>query len=392
MKTSWKAIKDFFKTADIFLLAVCLLAAAYGVVLISSAGRVMPISSDTGQTVMADNAARLVTVQCAAIAIGVMLFVVLSCVPLDLLARLWKWMLGFNLLFIALLRVWGVEILGNRSWLKIPGFPVLIQPAEVVKATFILVLAKQLTESLRRERLNRLPSVALLAGHLGLMAGAVFLFSKDLGMVVVYVAIFFVMCLSGGLKLRWFAAAAAAVAAAAPFAWQALGENQRQRLLIGFNPSMDPLGYGWQATQSKIAIGGGQLTGQGLYSGVQIQLGRLSQKESDFIFAVAGEELGFVGCLLILFLLAVIILRCLYAATRAKTTLATVVCVGVAGMVLFQSVINVGMCLALTPVIGLTLPFFSYGGSSVITMFAAMGLVSSAYRHPRTHLLSDDEG
>ncbi|MDR3207542.1 MAG: FtsW/RodA/SpoVE family cell cycle protein [Oscillospiraceae bacterium] len=391
MKTIWKAVKDFFKTADIFLLVVCLLAAAYGVVLISSAGRVMLVTAETGQTVTVDNAARLVTVQCAAIAIGVVLFVILSCVPLDLLARLWKWLLGFNILFVALLQIWGVELLGNRSWLKIPGFPVLIQPAEVVKVTFILVLAKQLSEGLRRDRLNRLPSVALLAGHLGLMVGTVFLFSKDLGMVVVYVAIFFVMCLFGGLKLRWFAAAAAVIAGACPFAWRMLADHQRQRLLVGFNPSADPLGYGWQAIQSKIAIGGGQLTGQGLYNGVQTQLGRLSQKESDFIFAVAGEELGLVGCLVILLLLAVIVLRCLYAATRSKTPLATVVCVGVAGMVLFQSVINVGMCLALTPVIGLTLPFFSYGGSSIITMFAAMGLVSSAYRHPKTHLLSDEE-
>lgn len=378
MKEFWKAVKRFLRTADMFLLFICLISSAYGMVLISSAGRTMEIG-----------ARRLLVVQGGGIAIGVVLFVILSCVPLDMLARLWKWILAFNVLFMCLLFVWGVDRSGNRSWLQIPGFPVAIQPAEVVKVGFILLLAKQMYEFAQRDRLNSVFSVGLLAAHFGLMAGIIFITSKDVGMLVVYAFIFLTMSLAGGLKLRWFAVAAAAVGAATPFLWRMLGEVQRQRLLIGFNPEADPLDKGWQAIQSKVAIGGGKLFGQGLYKGVQTQLGTLPEKQTDFIFAVAGEELGLVGCAVILLLLATIILRCLYVATRAKTGLARLVCVGVAGMLLFQTIINVGMCLALTPVVGLTLPFFSYGGSSIVTMFAAMGMVSSAHRHPKTHWLDE---
>lgn len=378
MKEAWKAVGQFFKTADIFLLVVCLLASGFGLVLISSAGRTMEVGAQ-----------RLLMVQGGAIAVGVILFVILSSIPLDMLSRLWPWILAFDVLVISLLLVWGVERGGNRSWLEIPHFPVAIQPAEVAKIGFIIVLAKQITAFDQRERLNHILPVGLLAGHFGLMAGVIFVTSKDIGMIVVFSFIFLAMCLAGGLKLRWFAVAGALVAGATPLIWRAIGEVQRQRILIGFKPELDPLKYGWQALQSKLAIGGGKLTGQGLYKGVQSQLGTLPEKQTDFIFAVAGEELGLVGCMGILLLLSIIIVRCLYISTQAKTDIARLICVGVAGMTLCQTVINVGMCLALTPVIGLTLPFFSYGGSSIVTMFAAMGLVSSARRHPKTHWLRD---
>ena len=390
MKAVWKAVGQFFRTADIFLLIVSLVASAYGIVLISSAGKVILVVTKSGERYLTDQSARLVTVQCVAVAIGFILFIVLSCVPLDFLSRFWKWVLAFNVAFILLLYIWGMERGGNKSWLEIPGFPVAIQPAEVVKIGFILVLAKQISAFTERERLNSPPSAVLLVAHLGLMAGIIFMPSKDIGMIVMYTMIFFSMCLAGGLKLHWFALGSAALAGAAPILWNFIGENQQNRIMYGFNPDADPGETGYQAIHSRIAIGGGGMTGQGLYNGLQIQQGKLPEKQTDFIFSVAGEELGFIGCIAILLLLSVIVVRCLYVATRSKTQLASVVCVGVAGMILFQTIINVGMCLALTPVIGLTLPFFSYGGSSVITMFAAMGMVSSAHRHPKTHMLSDD--
>ena len=387
-KEAWKATKHFFRTADIFLLLICLMSAVYGVVLISSAGRAMWVGSE-GDRVLVNQVARLVTVQGVAILIGIVLFVILSCVPLDVLARFWKGILIFNVVFILLLFIWGADINGNKSWLNIPGFPVSIQPAEVVKAGFILVLAKQISTFAQQDRLSGAYSIGLLAVHLGLMAGTIFVPSRDVGMIVVYVLIFLSMCLAGGLKLRWFVVSGALVVGAAPLLWKFLGPNQQNRLLYGFNPELDPVHYGWQAIRSKLAVGGGGMTGQGLYKGLQIQQGRLPEKQTDFIFSVAAEELGFIGCAVILLLLAAIIVRCLHVAIRAKSHIATVVCVGVASMILFQTIINIGMCLALTPVIGLTLPFFSYGGSSVITMFAAVGMVSSAYRYPKTHLLME---
>ena len=391
MKAIWKAVRDFFRTADIFLLIVCLLASVYGIILISSAGRAISVKLSSGEFIIVNRSAQFVTVQTISVVIGVVLFIVLSCLPLDLLARFWKWILVFNVIFILLLFTpLGKLVNGNRNWLVIPGFPVDIQPAEVVKVTFILVLAKQFAAFSERDKLNGLPSVALLVGHFVLMAGIIFLPSRDVGTIVVYALVFLSMCLAGGLKLRWFALGGAAIAGAVPILWNFLDPGQQARILYGFNPDLDPQNSGWQPIRSRIAIGGGGMTGQGLYNGVQNQQAKLPEKQTDFIFSVAGEELGFLGCLAILLLLSVIVIRCLYVATRSDTQLGAVVSVGIAGMILFQTVINVGMCLALTPVIGLTLPFFSYGGSSVITMFAAMGMVSSAYRHPKTYLLSDN--
>ncbi|MCL2747814.1 MAG: FtsW/RodA/SpoVE family cell cycle protein [Oscillospiraceae bacterium] len=393
LKAVGKAVGYFFRTADIFLLVLCLVCSAFGVALISSASRAVSLATESGGRVLTDISARTVTTQCVAIVIGVILFILLSCVPLDLITRFWKWILAFNILFVLLLFTpWGSLRGGNRSWLDIPGFPISIQPAEVVKVGFLLVLGRQISSFTERERLNSLPSAVLLAAHLGLMIGVVFFPSRDVGMIVVYLMIFFFMCLAGGLKFRWFAIAGVGLAVAGPAIWLSslLSEQQKNRLLYGFSPELDPLNVGYQPIKAKIAIGGGGLMGQGLFNGIQNMQGSPPEKHTDFIFCVAAEELGFVGCLIILLLLSVIIIRCLYVSTRAKTQLASVVCVGVAGMLLFQTINNVGMNLALTPVIGLTLPFFSYGGSSIIATFAAMGLVSSAYRHPRTHLLSDD--
>jgi rod shape determining protein RodA len=214
-------------------------------------------------------------------------------------------------------------------------------------------------------------------------------------MSIIYVLIFFVMCLAGGLKLRWVFSYLAvmgggAVAMFQLFGSKLLGETQWNRIVYGFAPDSDPYKAGWQAIKSRIAIGAGRLTGLGLRGSAQRQLNELTQKESDFIFAICGLELGMVGCVALLLLLSVIIVRCLFVAARAKTPLVAAVSAGVGGMLLFQTIINVGMCLALTPVVGLTLPFFSYGGSSIVTMFAAAGLVSSAKRFPMAHHLKDE--
>ena len=389
LKTAARAIKQYFRTADIFLLAVCLASAVFGLVLISSAGRVVYVGSGESKR-LADISGQILTVQSLAIFIGVVLYVVISCVPLDLIARLWKWILGFNVIFILLLFTpLGEEINGNRSWLVIPGFPMNIQPAEVVKVTFILLLAKQISMLSERKRINNPISAGMLFAHLGLMVGAIFLPSRDIGMIVIYTLIFFTMCLASQLHPLWMALYGVLMAGGIVLIWPFIGERQQNRFIYGFSPELDPLDVGYQPLQGKVAIGGGGLTGQGLYQGLQNMNGAPPEKQTDFIFCVAAEELGFIGCIVILLLLSIIVIRCLYVSTRAKTRLASVACVGVAGMILFQTIINVGMNLALTPVIGLTLPFFSYGGSSIITTFAAVGMVSSAYKHPKTHLLSD---
>lgn len=147
-----------------------------------------------------------------------------------------------------------------------------------------------------------------------------------------------------------------------------------------FDHSLDPQGKGFQQMRSLLAIGSGQSSGQGYLQGIQTQSSASSSlpaRHTDFIFAVAGEEFGLIGCLVILTLLAAIVLRCLWISRRAKSSFGSYVAIGYGGMLAVQALFNIGMCLFIAPVVGLTLPFFSYGGSSLITLYLAMGILSN---------------
>ena len=164
----------------------------------------------------------------------------------------------------------------------------------------------------------------------------------------------------------------------------------KERFLTLFDHELDTMGVGWQQTRSLLALGGGKLTGQGLFNGTQTQAKdawSLPARHTDFIFSVIGEELGMLGCLFTIALLAAIIFRCVLTARNAQVKTDMYICVGVAAMLIFQTVSNIGMCLFVMPVIGLTLPFISYGGSSIVTLFAAMGMVSGIQKRARPEWL-----
>ena len=171
-----------------------------------------------------------------------------------------------------------------------------------------------------------------------------------------------------------------------PILWNSslVREDQKNRVMVLFDESIDPLGttVRYQASRSINAISGGGLTGQGLFQGTQIQSGNVPAQHTDFIFAAIGEELGYAGCALCIGLLVAIILRILYVGAHSQSYFYRQVCVGIAGTLMFQIIINIGMCLGVAPVIGLTLPFFSYGGSSMMSLFIAMGVISSVRMHP----------
>ena len=163
-----------------------------------------------------------------------------------------------------------------------------------------------------------------------------------------------------------------------------------KRIMVVLDHEFDPLGKGWHQTRGMLALGSGGWTGQGLFHGTQTQSpyrSSLPERQTDFIFCVCGEELGFLGCALIIVLLLAIVVRCFLVARDATTPMESLVCVGMAGMLIFQTVMNIGMCLFLLPVVGLTLPFFSYGGTSVMTLFAAMGVVSGIKKRSRPEWL-----
>ena len=375
---SWftDSIREFFDRGDRLLLAFCLAASGYGLVLIYSATRYLETN-------------RNMIVQVVAILLGVLVYVLMSSVDIELFTeKSWKWMLVFNLAVNVLVRTpLGVEAGGNRSWIHFPGFPVNIQPAELAKLTFVLLLAWQMNK-LREKGISRPSSVFQIAGHTLLMFGVIAVTSGDFGMGLTYLFIFVVMAWTGGVKKRWFLLAAVVCVVGIVLIWPHVSDlyfMKRFTVVIDHilgNPNTiyeQTQDAGWQQTRSIMAIGSGGLTGMGYLQGIQTQSSykqALPARETDEIFAVCGEEFGLVGCCLLLFMLALIILRCVWVARRACSPQSALIAMGYAGMLLAQVGVNVGMCLYIFPVVGLTLPFISYGGSSIVTMFAAMGIIS----------------
>ena len=366
------SIFDILRQADWLLLCLCCGAALFGLVMIASATNFL-------------NSWKMVIVQACAIVLGVGIYFLMSQIDLTEAAKRWKWLLGFGIVMFLLLKTpLGIENNGNRAWLGIQGFPANIQPAEIVKLTFILVLSRQLVWVKENWGLKSLRSIAFLAGHVLLMVGLYYVISSDMGSALVYIFIFAAMAFVAGVAARWFIIALLGGGAAFYLLWELdkIPDYMKERFMVVFDHNLDPLGAGWQQTRSLLTLGGGRIFGQGLFRGTQTQseaASSLPHRHTDFIFSVIGEELGLVGCLLTLALLTAIILRCLYVARHAKTRLEGYACIGVASVIIFQVIINVGMCLFVMPVIGLTLPFISYGGSSLVMLFACMGLVSGVH-------------
>ena len=370
------SFKEFFRKGDLLLLTLCLAASGFGLLLVFSATRYLHTN-------------RYVLVQAAAILMGVIVYIVMSSVDIELFTeRSWKFLLAFNVLIILALIPFGVgaETTGNKSWIPLPVIPVNVQPAEVAKLTFVLLFAWQCVK-LQEHGISRIPAVAQLVGHTALMCGLIAVISHDFGMVLTYLFLFVVVSWVAGVKKRWFVLGIGGAAGITALVWSHLPSYLTERFtvvidhIIGnpdtiYDQTMDK---GWQQTRSILAIGSGGLTGQGYLQGIQTQSSSadsLPARYTDEIFAVCGEEFGLLGCCLLLLLLGCIILRCFWVARKACSPQSALIAAGYGGMLLIQVGVNVGMCLYVFPVVGLTLPFISSGGSSIITMFAAMGIVS----------------
>ncbi|MGI6029777.1 MAG: FtsW/RodA/SpoVE family cell cycle protein [Candidatus Heteroscillospira sp.] len=366
-------IRDFFHRADMYLLSLCCICSVFGMVIIASA-----TASYDGSIL------RFLIVQLIAFFLGIFLYVVFTVIDVDIIADYWMYLFIFSIGFILILIPFGVEgDTGNKAWLRFLGIG--IQPTEVVKIIFVVLMAKHISYLKEYKNLNAPLSVVQLALHFGIMVGLIFVVTRDMGSALIFFAIFAVQLFMAGLKLYWFAFGAAGIAVVFPFFWtHVLNDRYRDRILAPYDPTIDPNndGINWQAHQSKIALASGQLTGTGLGNGTQTQSAALSQKHTDFIFAAAGEELGMIACVIIIALLMLIVLRCAQVGLRSNNTMGCLIGFGMAAFLAFQVFINIGMCIGLTPVIGLTLPFFSYGGSSLFSTFAAMGIVSGIKYRP----------
>ena len=358
--------KRIFHNIDFATLLLTLTAALMGLTAIRSA------------TASLAGGGRMFIVQCAAICLGLFAMCFLSKIDFDMLGEANKIIFAGNiaLLVLVLFIGMGAEETGTKGWINLGV--VSFQPAELVKLGFIITFAKHLTRV--KEDINYISTLALLTLH-ALVLIVLVLLQPDVGTALVFMFIFIVMLYVSGFSYKYMAAIFGFAVVALGLIWQfreyILAPHQIERIIVFFDPYSDPVGAGYNVIQSEISIGSGKIFGQGYMNGSLNQLGYLPAKHTDFIFATIGEEWGFFGCLLVVLILAAIIIRCIVIARRTRNEFGSLVCIGIAAMLGFHMFENIGMCLQLMPVTGIPLPFFSYGGSSVVTNMAAMGIVSS---------------
>ena len=260
---------------------------------------------------------------------------------------------------------------GSRRWISLG--PVSLQPSEIMKLAMVIALARLLATRVGGQPLSlrTLVPVALLVG----LPGALILAQPDLGTALLLGFVAMSLVLIAGLRLRWVLIAIAVVAPLGPPVWSHLKPYQQKRILTFLDPQADPLGAGYHVIQSEIAIGSGGVAGKGYLEGTQNHLNFLPEQHTDFIFAVFAEEWGFAGGCALLFLYLSLVGRGLVIASRAKDNFGMLLAVGVTAMVFWQVFINIGMASGVLPVVGITLPMFSYGGSSLLAIMMGLGVV-----------------
>ena len=366
-------ILDFTRRADMVLFTLCMICAILGLIVIDSASATL------------ENPARFVIVQTVCLLIGVGLFVLFTIIDLDIIADKWIILVAFEIALLLALFIFGEDDgTGNKAWIRFGAIGV--QPSEVIKVVFIVVMAKHIAYLKNYKNLNSIISMGQLMIHCVMIVGMLVVISGDLGSALVYLFVFIAMIFAAEVKFYWFLIGFAGIAAFTPVFWtQILKDYHRDRIMAPYVATIDPLEVGikWQSSQSKIALANGQTWGTGLYNGPITQSLKLPEKQTDFIFSVIGEELGMIACIAVFALLMAIIIRCIYIGIKSRNTMSMLVCFGVAGSLIFQTFENIGMCIGIAPIIGITLPFLSYGGSSMFSMLAAVGLVSGVKYRPK---------
>lgn len=294
-----------------------------------------------------------------------------------------RYLYGAALAILVIVLVFGTEVRGTTGWISIGGLPP-VQPAEFTKVLLVLTFAEFLSR--RRGELNTLGEMLPCFAYMG-VPFLLIMAQPDLGTALVYIVITAAMMYMAGANPRILTGLIAGATILAAFwlflhfqygLWLPLDDYQFKRLTVFIDPYQDGQGgrgAGWNTIQSLIAIGAGGLTGTGLFRGTQVQLNFLPERHTDFIFAVIGEELGFVGAAALILLYGFLLVRTLIMASEARDLDGTLIIVGISAMWLFHIFENIGMCIGLMPITGIPLPFLSYGGSAMLSNLMAVGLV-----------------
>ncbi|NLA72721.1 MAG: FtsW/RodA/SpoVE family cell cycle protein [Clostridiales bacterium] len=379
MKRIIPSVKSFFAGLDKLLIAISLITSIFGAVMVYSATRFLLLD---GMVISRD-----FKVMVIAIIAGIAMALAISIIDYEWIGKLWPIIGIFCILLMLYTRMFGAAPDARpdaKSWIEIGSF--YFQSSELVKIGFIITFSMHI--ELVKDKLNELKSLIALGAHAALAAGLV-LICGDLGSAVVFVVIALGMLFFAGLHWGYFAAGGLLGIAVSPLLWIYLfGDFHKNRFLALFHPELYPDEI-YQQEKGITALGSGGLFGQGLFKGVYTQNGVVPEAVNDMIFSVVGEELGFLGCVFALLLLGAIIAKILRTGKNARDFSARLMCFGIAVMIVSQVIINIGMCLKLLPVIGITLPFFSAGGSSTLCLYIGLGLVLSIYRYNRKQKMVD---
>ena len=371
IRNGWKHVFDYLRRTDILLWLLLAAISVYSLVLLKSVSRAVT-ESDYFRT------------QLLAVCLGVGAAIVISLIDYGEIANFWYLIAGFSVFLMIYTLLFGEEVTGSggvaaKAWINIGGRT--FQSSELVKIAFMVTYSKHLDTVRKKGGLTRPAQVVLLALH-ALVPMFLCYRQGDAGAAVVFFFMFLSMSLAAGVQLRYFVILGVLLVAAAPLAWRyVMAQYQKDRIIALFNLD-DPvirMDAGFQQYQGRISIGSGKWSGQGLFEGTRVANRNVPFQHSDYIFSVAGEELGFVGCTLIILLLFLLMLKVLHVAHSSRDDLGRYICFGFFGMLALQSVYNIGMCLVILPVMGLTLPFFSAGGSSAMCLYLGFGLVQSVY-------------
>lgn len=382
MRKVFKTIKNFIKETDKILLLLCALASSFGCVSVLSA---------TLWTVgEGENFSRDFTVMALAVTAGIIMALIISLIDYEFIIRMAPLIGLFCIGIMVITLLFGVgpiERPDAKTWLKIGSTGIYFQPSELVKIGFIITFGVHLERL--KSNINHPISIIQLGIH-ALIPVALVIKSGDMGSALVFMIIAVAMLFVAGLHWGYFLAGGLLVVAALPLAWVFLLDNiQKERFLALVYPELYP-DVIYQQQRGMTAMGSGGITGQGLFQGTLTQTpNAIPEAENDMIFTVVGEELGLVGCFIALFLLTAIVIRIATTGKHDKIGNTKIMCYGVAAMIGGQVIINVGMCLMLLPVIGITLPFFSAGGSSNLCIYIAIGLILSFYRYNQQRELID---
>lgn len=382
MKKFFKIVKNFIKETDKILLLLCVFASAFGCVSV--------LSATLWSVGEGEKFSRDFTVMALAVTAGIVMALIISLIDYEFIMRMAPLIGLFCIGIMVITLLFGVgpiERPDAKTWLKIGNTGIFFQPSELVKIGFIITFGVHLEKL--KNNINHPLSIIQLGIH-ALIPVALVVKSGDMGSALIFMIIAVAMLFVAGLHWLYFLGGGLLVIAAAPLAWVFLFDNiQKERFLALIYPELYP-DVIYQQQRGMTAMGSGGITGQGLFHGTLTQSpDAIPEAENDMIFTVVGEELGLVGCFAALLLLTAIVIRIARTGKYDKIGNTKVMCFGVAAMIGGQVIINVGMCLMILPVIGITLPFFSAGGSSNLCIYIAIGLILSFYRYNQQRELID---